>query len=124
MKRLLLLFMTIALTGVISSVEAQDKVVLSDKELSNQYKQEIKILELEIKTVKVKLKADRENSDLKTALTAKTDQLKELKSKKNIIDKAIKSKTAAEKAAIKAENAQKKAEKAAADAQKIKDGKK
>jgi hypothetical protein len=121
MKRFILLFTVIALTGVFSSVNAQDKVALSNKELSDQYKQEIKILELEIKTVKVKLKADKENSDLKSELTTKSDLLKELKSKKNIIDKAIKSKANAEKAAQKAENAQKKAEKAAADAKRIKE---
>jgi hypothetical protein len=124
MKRLLLLLMAIALSGVYSYyISAQDKVALSDKELSNQCKQEIKIMELEIKTIKAKLKADKENSDLKTELTIKSDQLKDLKSKKNIIDKAIKSKAAAEKAAQKAENAQKKAEKAAADAKKIKEEK-
>jgi hypothetical protein len=124
MKRILLLFTAIALTSIFSHINAQDKVALSDKELSNQYKQEIKILELEIKTVKVKLKADRENSDLKTDLAAKSDQLKDLKSKKIIIDKAIKSKMAAEKATQKAKYAQKKAEKAAFDAQRIKEGEK
>jgi hypothetical protein len=121
MKRFILLFTAIALTGVFSAVRAQDKVVLSDRELSEQYKQEIKILELEIKTVKVKLNADRDNSDLKSELSAKTGRLKELKSKKSIIDKAIKSKANAEKAAEKAENAKKKADKAAADAKRVKE---
>ena len=121
MKRFILLFTVIALTGVFNSINAQDKAALSDKELSIRYKQEIKILELEIKTIKEKLKADKENSDLKTALTEKLDQLEEVKSKRNVINKAIKSKATAEKAAEKAETAQKKAEKAAADAKRIKE---
>ena len=121
MKLFILLFTVIALTGVFNSINAQDKAALSDKELSIRYKQEIKILELEIKTIKEKLKADKENSDLKTALTEKLDQLEEVKSKRNVINKAIKSKATAEKAAEKAETAQKKAEKAAADAKRIKE---
>jgi hypothetical protein len=108
----------------IGSINAQNKSELSDKDLSDQYKQEIKILESEIKTVKIKLKADRNNIDLKTDLTVKSEKLKDLKSKKNIIDKAIKSKAASEKAVKKAEKAQQKAQQAASDAQKLKEQKK
>ncbi|MDR1381089.1 MAG: hypothetical protein LBJ47_06380 [Tannerella sp.] len=122
MKRFILLLTVTVLTGMFGVNSAQEKTLLSDRDLINQYKQEIKILELEIKTVRVKLKADRENSELKTDLTTKSNQLSELKAKKNVIDKAIKSKAAAEKAAEKAENARKKADKAAADAKRIKEG--
>jgi Arc/MetJ family transcription regulator len=121
MKRFILLFIAIAITGVFGSVTAQDKSKLSDKDLSDQYKYEIKLLESEIKTTKIKLKADRNNIELKNDLTAKSEQLKELKSKKGIIDKAIKSKVASEKAAKKAEKAQQKAEQYASDAQKVKE---
>jgi hypothetical protein len=117
MKRLLLLFTAIALTGAFSPINALDKVAMSDKGLSNQYKQEIK-------TIKVKLEADRQNSVLKNRIDGKTDQLKDPKSKKIIINNAIKSKIAAENAVPKAEKAKKKAEKAVADAQRTKEEKK
>jgi len=117
MKRIVLFFMMVILTGIIS---AQDRSELSDKALSALYKQEIAVLNSEIKTVKVKLKADKENGGLKGDLAVKQEQLKELKSKKKVIDNAIKSKEASEKAAKKAEKAQKKAEKHAVEAQKMK----
>ena len=119
MKKIIL-FMVIALLGV-SVINAQNKAGLSDKALSAQYKQEIDILSSEIKTIKVKLKADNANSELKKELALKEVDLKEAKSNKKIIDSAIKSKAASEKAQIKAEKAQKKAEKAASDAKKVKD---
>jgi hypothetical protein len=121
MKKLFLLLMTIALTGVFSVINAQDKSGLSDKALSAQYKHEINLLNSEIKTVKIKLKADKDNSELKKDLAVKQEDLKELKSKKGVIDKAIKSKAAAEKAQSKAEKAQKKAEKSASDAQRLRE---
>lgn len=121
MKKLFLLFMTIALTGVFDTVNAQSNSGLSDKALSAQYKQEIDILTSEIKTIKVKLKADSANSDLKKELAVKEVQLKEAKANKKIIDNAIKSKAASEKAQKKAEKAQKKADNAADDAKKLKE---
>ena len=114
--------MAIALTGVFSTINAQSKSELSDKALSAQYKQEIDILSSEIKTLKVKLKADKANSDFKKELAVKEVELKEVKANKKIIDSAIKSKAASEKAQKKAEKAQKKAEKAANDAQRVKEG--
>ena len=120
MKKLILLFMTIALTGVFSTINAQKKTGLSDKALSAQYKQEIDVLSSEMKTIKVKLKADKENTELKKELAVKQVELKELKADKKVIDNAINSKAASEKAQKKAEKAQKKAEKAAEDAKKVK----
>ena len=121
MKKLVLLFMVIALTGVFSTINAQSRSGLSDKALSAQYKQEIDILSSEIKTLKVKLKSDSGNSELKKELAVKDVELKEAKSNKKVIDNAIKSKAASEKAQKNAEKAQKKAEKAAGEAQKVKE---
>lgn len=111
--------MAIALTGVFGTISAQSG--LSDKALSAQYKHEIEVLSSEIKTVKVKLKADKTNTDLQADLAVKQAQLKEVKSKKDVIDKAIKSKSASEKAAKKAEKAQQKAEKHASNAQQLRE---
>ena len=122
MKKVVLLIMAIALTGVFGAINAQGKSGLSDKALSAQYKHEIDVLASEIKTIKIKLKTDKENTALKGDLSVKNEQLKELKSKKKVIDDAIKSKASAEKAQDKAEKAQKKAEKNAANAQKVREG--
>ena len=121
MKKLILFFMVIALTGVFSTINAQDRSGLSDKALSAQYKHEIDVLNSEMKTIKVKLKADKDNTELKKELALKQVEFKDLSSKKKVIDNAIKSKAAHEKAQNKAEKAQKKAEKAASDAKKVKD---
>jgi len=112
--------MVIALTGVFSTINAQNKSGLSDKALSAQYKQEIDVLNSEIKTLKIKLKADKENTDLKKELAVKQVELKDVKEKKKIIDNAISSKAASEKANKKAEKAQEKADKHAVNAQKLK----
>ena len=121
MKKLILLFMAIALTGVFSTINSQNRSGLSDKALSAQYKQELDVMSSEIKTIKLKLKGDKENSDLKKELALKQVELKDLKEKKKIIDNAISSKAASEKAQKKAEKAQEKAEKHAATAQKVKE---
>ena len=113
--------MVMALTGVFSTINAQNKSGLSDKALSAQYKQEIDVLNSEIKTLKIKLKADKENTDLKKELAVKQVELKDVKEKKKIIDNAISSKAASEKANKKAEKAQEKADKHAVNAQKVKE---
>ena len=120
MKKLVLLFMSIMLTGVFSTINAQSKSDMSDKELSAQYKHEINVLNSEIKTIKIKLKADKTNKDLQLDLVGKQSMLKEVSAKKKIIDNAIKSQQASEKAAKKADKAQLKAEKSALDAQRLK----
>ena len=120
MKKLILFFITIVLTGVFSTINAQGKSDMSDKELSAQYKHEINVLNSEIKTFKLKLKADKTNKDLQLGLIEKQSMLKELNAKKKVIDNAIKSQQASEKAAKKADKAQQKAEKSALDAQRLK----
>ena len=121
MKRILLLLMAVALTGVFNAIQAQNKAELSDKALSAQYKHEIDVLNLEIKTLKVKLKGDPKNTEFRADLEDKQAQLKDVKSKKKIIDDAIKSKAASEKAAKKAEKAEKQAQQRANEAQKLRD---
>ena len=124
MKKLVLLFMTIMLTGVFSTIYAQSKSEMSDKELSAQYKHEINVLNSEVKTIKLKLKADKTNKDLQLDLVGKQSEIKDLNAKKKIIDSAIKSKEASEKAVKKAEKAQQKAEKNALDAKRLKENEK
>lgn len=112
MKKIILACMAMALTGMLGVLNAQDKTVLSDKALSSQYKYEIDVLSTEIKTAKVKLKADQKNPELRADLENKEAHLKEIKAKKKVIDDAIKSKEASEKAAKKADKAAKKADNA------------
>jgi len=121
MKKIVLLFMTIALAGMFGTINAQDVSKLSDEALSAQYKHEIDIVNSQIKAIKIQLKTDKENGALKVDLATKNTQLKELKAKKKVIDNAIKSKKASEKASKKAQQAQKKAEQRANDAQKLKE---
>ena len=118
MKKVFLLLLTMVL---FSAINAQNKSELSDKVLSAQYKHEIEVLNSEIKTLKVKLKGDKGNVALKGEISRKDTDLKEIKSKKKVIDNAIKTKKAAEKAANKAEKAANKAEKGATDAQKLRE---
>jgi hypothetical protein len=122
MKRLILLFIVVALTGVFGTINAQTKSELSDVALSAQYKHEIDVLKSEIKTIKVRLKSDKNNTDLKKELAVKQVDLEDLKEKKSVIDNAIKSKAAHEKAQKKAEKALEKSKKAAAEAQRVKEG--
>ena len=121
MKKILLLGMVIALTGVFSVVNAQNRSELSDKALSAQYKYEIDVLNSEIKTAKLKLKNDPKNPELRYDLENKQVQLKDVKRKKKIVDDAIKSKAASEKAAQKAEKAEKNAQRRADDAQRLRE---
>jgi len=116
MKKITLLFMTIMLSGIFSSINAQQ----SDEALSAKYKQEISILESEIKIVKIKLKTDKTNTDLQLELLNKQNEVKDLKSKKKVVDNSIKSKKAAQKADTKAKKAAQKAERAASEAEALK----
>ena len=117
MKKIILLGMAIALTGIFGALGAQDKTGLSNKALSAEYKYEIDLLSSEIKTAKIKLKADQKNPELRAELESKEEQLKEVKKKKKIIDDAIKSQAASQKAVTKADKAAKKADKAQQDAE-------
>jgi hypothetical protein len=120
MKKLVVLCMALMLTCSVGIVKAQDNSK-SNKELSQQYKSEMDVLNSEIKTLKLKLKADKDNATLKSEIKEKTEAQKVVKGKKSVIDKAIKSQKASEKAAEKAEKAQKKAEKAAQAAKQVKE---
>jgi len=102
LKKTFLLCVAVVLTGVFNFIHAQD----NNKALSAQYKNEIAILNLEIKAAKLKLKGDPRNRELSADLRNKQTQLKQAKSNKKTVDKAIKSKAAAEKAAKKAERAE------------------
>ncbi|MDR0836447.1 MAG: hypothetical protein LBN11_07720 [Tannerella sp.] len=122
MKRLVALCVALMLTFMVGVVKAQDGSKKNDKELSSQYKAEIDVLKSEIKTLKLKLKADGDNVGLKSDIKRKSDALNVVKDKKAVIDKAIKSKKASEKASEKAVKAQLKAEKAAKAAKEVKEG--
>jgi len=121
MKKIFLLCMAVVLAGVFNMTHAQNKSELSDKALSAQYKHEIDVLNSEIKTAKIKLKGEPKNNAFRADLEQKQSQLKEVKTKKKVIDDAIKSKAASEKAAQKAEKAEKNAQRRADDAQKVRD---
>ena len=121
MKKIFLLCMAVVLAGVFNMTHAQNKSELSDKALSAQYKHEIDVLNSEIKTAKIKLKGEPKNNAFRADLEQKQSQLKEIKTKKKVIDDAIKSKAASEKAAQKAEKAEKNAQRRADDAQKVRD---
>ena len=75
----------------------------------------------EIKTAKLKLKGEPKNREFRADLENKQAQLKDVKSKKKIIDDAIKSKAASEKAAKKAEKAERDAQRKADDAQRLRE---
>ena len=121
MKKIFLLCMAVVLAGVFNMTHAQNKSELSDKALSAQYKHEIDVLNSEIKTAKIKLKGEPKNNAFRADLEQKQSQLKEVKTKKKVIDDAIKSKAASEKAAQKAEKAEKNAQRRADDAQKVRE---
>ena len=120
MKKILLFCITLTITGLFNVIQAQNRSGISDKALSDQYKHEINVLNLEIKTLKVKLKGEPRNVVFRSELESKQAKLKEVKSNKKTVDNAIKSKVAAEKAAKKAEKANKTAQKRAEEAQKLK----
>ncbi len=84
---------------------------LSDnKAKSDKYKQEIKILNQEIKTIKAKQKLNPQDSSLASEMVSKKAELAEVKNKKKIVDEAIKTEKASQKAQAAAEKAKKKAE--------------
>lgn len=92
----------------------------SNEELSTEYKYTINILKAEIKTLKAKLKADPTVASYVTEMNEKKAELKNVKNKKAIVDKAIKTEKAHKKAIEKLERAKSKAEKAAKEAEEMK----
>jgi hypothetical protein len=121
MKKLIALCMALMLTCTLSIVKAQDVSKLSDKELSEKYNADMNVLKSEIKTLKLKQKADKDNVTLKSEIRQKTEDFNVVKDKKTVIDKAIKSQKASEKATQNAEKAQQKADKAAKAAKQVKE---
>ncbi|MDR0797093.1 MAG: hypothetical protein LBE79_13760 [Tannerella sp.] len=121
MKKIFLLCMAVTLTGIVNVTLAQERPEISDRALSAQYKYEINVLNSEIKTVKIKLRADQKNPVLRADLEDKQVKLNDVKTKKKIIDNAIKSKAASEKAARKAEKAEQNALRRADEAQRLRE---
>ena len=120
MKKIIqLALLSLFFFGFTAVGNAQDE--LSDKALSAKYKQELKILDAEMKTIKAKIKADSANAALKAELIHKKEAYDELKKKKSTIDKAISQKKTADKAAKKADKAADKAAQASRDAQRVRD---
>jgi len=78
---------------------------------SERFKQEIKILNQEIKTIKAKQKLNPEDSQLASDMVQKKAALAEVKNQKKIVDAAIKTEKASQKAAKAAEKAADKAKK-------------
>lgn len=93
---------------------------LTDEQLSAQFKKEINVKTLEIKTVKAKMKAYPTDTTLAVQLTNLKAELEELKSNKKAIDANIKAQKAAAKAQKKLKAAQEKAEAAAQKAKEAK----
>jgi len=87
----------------------QDQIKLSNDALSAQYKLQIEAANIELKALKAKKKAYPDNADIVRQLAEKKAEIKDLQSRKKVIDKAVK----VDKAHAKAERAQEKAEKAA-----------
>ena len=82
---------------------------LTNKQLIEQYKHEINIKSLEIKTVKAKMKADPADTELAVQLVNLQNELQKLKADKKALDAQIRAqkklKAAQEKAEIAAQKA-------------------
>ncbi len=121
-KTLLIVAMTvITALGTLNAqaVTNEQDPIISHETLSAQYGQEIKVLSSEIKTLKIKLKADKTNVQLQTEMATKKAELDEIKGKKATIDTAIKTQKSSEAAAKKAEKALLKAKQAQKDAEAV-----
>lgn len=94
----------------------------SNEQLSKDLKNQIEILNAEVKTIKAKLKADPTNSELINQKTQKEAELKKAKEQKKTIDAAVSAAKKSKKETEQAEKAQKKNESAARDAEKMKNG--
>ena len=86
---------------------------LTNKQLIEQYKHEINIKSLEIKTVKAKMKADPADTELAVQLVNLQNELQKLKADKKALDAQIRAQKAADRAQKKLKAAQEKAEIAA-----------
>ena len=113
MKKLFKFALLMAILGMPLTGNAEDDSFVRNKALSAQYKSQIKILNHEIKALKVRIKANPSDIDTQVAMEKKKEELKGIKEKKSIVDNAVKTEKAAQKAAKAAEKARIKAEKAA-----------
>ena len=86
---------------------------LTNTQLIEQYKHEIKIKSLQIKTVKAKMKADPADTELAVQLVNLQNELQKLKADKKALDAQIRAQKAADRAQKKLKAAQEKAEIAA-----------
>ena len=93
----------------------------SNEQLSEDFDKQIDVMQLEIKTLKAKQKAEPGNSTYAAEQSQKEAQLKELKAKKKTIDEAIKADKKAQKEAKQADKAQKKHEEAEREARQLKE---
>lgn len=103
----------------VNSTPQNDKTLTNDQ-LSTQYKLQISVIESEIKTLKAQAKLYKEDAakaaEVASMLGSKKSELKSIKEKKKIVEKAIKAEKDSKKAADKAAKAQRKAQEAAAKA--------
>lgn len=96
---------------------------LTNEQLVDQYKKQIEVITLEIKTLKAQAKLYKgdpaKSAEVASLLASKKVELADVKSKRKVAEKAIKAEKASKKASEKAEQARKKAESAAAKAAKL-----
>lgn len=113
-----------AVSSVVNPNSApQNDKTLTNAQLSTQYKRQIDVINNEIKTLKSQAKLYKDDvaksAEIASMLGSKKSELKDVKSKKKVVDNAIKMEKASQKAAKKAEKAQRKAQEAAAKASQL-----
>lgn len=94
----------------------------SNDRISDELDNKIDVLKAEIKTLKVKQKADKNNTSLASEISQKEIELKEVKRHKKVIDEAIKAEKDHTKQSKQAEKAQEKHEEAAKKADAVRAG--
>lgn len=101
----------------------QNAVTLTNEQLVDQYKKQLDVINLEIKTLKAQAKLYKgdtaKSAEVASLLASKKVELADIKAKKKVAEKAIKAEKARKKAEEKAEKARRDAEAAAAKAAKL-----
>lgn len=101
----------------------QNFTTLTNEQLVDQYKKQIDVINLEIKTLKAQAKLYKgdtaKSAEIASLLASKKVELADVKAKKKVAEKAIKAEKARKKAEEKAEKARRDAEAAAAKAAKL-----
>lgn len=112
-------------SGVVSDVVTTNSAptqtaVLTNAQLSQQYKLQMEVINQELKTLKAQAKLYKtdpvKSAEVVSRTASKKSELADVKAKKKIVDKALATEKASKKAAEKAEKAQRKAAAAAAKA--------